>query len=423
MAAANRTPTPNRPTAVLVDAYSTGNFLPPAFDRLGVDVVHVRSTPEPIAGMLAPDLGAYRSSLVCGDPAATAARLAALDPIAVGAGQEPGVPLADELSERLGLPTNGTALSAARRDKFEMIEALRRAGVRCADQVRASDAADAVAWAERRGAYPVVVKPLASSGTDGVEICADAGQVRDAAEAVLGSRTVYGEPNTAVLVQSYLAGTEYVVDMVCCRGARYTCGIWRSQKRLLGTRNTYDLELLVAPEEDVVADLIAYVGGALDALGIDHGPAHAEVIVTERGPTLIEVGARLAGHLDPGFHDECLGGNQADLTALAYTSPETFLRERAGRRYTRRLAAGVYASPTEQDGVVERIDWTVVKEIENLPGVYGVLLKLREGDRIRPTVDLRTSTMRVYLRAGTEEAMARDYRLVRELKDRVFQVG
>ncbi|WP_242903425.1 ATP-grasp domain-containing protein [Actinomadura terrae] len=417
MAAANRTPPPTRPTAVLVDASSIGSFLPSAFDRLGVDVVHVRST---IAGT---GLAAYRPSLLCADPAATAARLAALDPIAVGAGQEPGVPLADELSERLGLPTNGTALSAARRDKFEMTEALRRAGVRCAEQVRASNAPEAVAWAESRGAYPVVVKPLASSGTDGVEICADADQVRDAAETVLRSRTVYGEPNTAVLVQSYLAGTEYVVDMVCCRGARYTCGVWRSQKRLLGTRNAYDLELLVAPDEDVVADLIPYVGSALDALGIDHGPAHAEVIVTPDGPTLIEAGARLASHLDPGFHDECLGGNQAALTALAYTSPETFLRDRAGRRYTRLLAAGVYATPTTQDGVVARIDWTVVKQIENLPGVYGVLLKLREGDRIRPTVDLRTSTMRVYLRAETDEAMMRDYRLVQDLKDHVFQLS
>lgn len=35
-----------RPTGVLVDAYSTGNFLPAAFDRLGVDVVHLRSTPS-----------------------------------------------------------------------------------------------------------------------------------------------------------------------------------------------------------------------------------------------------------------------------------------------------------------------------------------------------------------------------------------
>jgi biotin carboxylase len=412
----------NRSVAVLVDAYTTGNYLPPAFARLGVDVVHVQSTPELMQSMLGPDLSAYRANLVGTDPAATAAELADLHPIAVVAGQEPGVSLADELSERLGLASNGTALSSARRDKYDMIEALRRAGVRCTDQFKSDNAEAIVAWAERAGRYPVVVKPLASAATDGVAICADAEQVRKAAEAVLNSETIYYETNREALVQSYLAGTEYVVDMVSCQGRRYACGVWAYQKRLLGTHNIYDREVALPAGESPVPQLIAYVDTALDALGIRFGPTHAEVIVTPDGPTLVEVGARLAGNMHPGFHDECLGANQADLTALAYCRPQEFLDGYAGHGYTKIREASVYTAPTEFDGIVQHVDQVVVDEIERLDTVYGLNVKIKAGGRIRPTVDLYTSTLRVFMAGDSTEDVLRDYHRIQDLKDRVYQL-
>ncbi len=412
-----------RPVAVLVDAYTSGNYLPPAFDRKGVDVVHVQSTPELMSSMLAPDFDAYRAHLVLGTPQSTADELAAtFAPVAVVAGQEPGVPLADDLSERLGLASNGTAQSAARRDKYEMIEALRSAGVRCAEQFKSDDAEAIVDWAAQHGTFPVVVKPLSSAATDGVAVCASIEQVRKAAEAVLGTRTIYGDLNTEVLVQSYLAGEEYVVDMVSCQGQRYTCGVWQYQKRLLGTHNIYDREVSLPPEAQPVPELIAYVNSALDALGIQFGPTHAEVILTPEGPALVEVGARLAGHIHPGFHDEALGANQADLTALAYARPAEFLAEYAGRAYRKLRAAAVYTAPTELDGIVDSVDQGVVEEIENLETVYGLNVKIKPGGRIRPTVDLYTSTLRVFMSGACEEDLLRDYRRIQELKDRVFRL-
>ena len=90
------------PVAVIVDGYSTGNFLPPAFARLGVQVVHVQSTAELNPSTLLPDLSMYVDNVVCADSAAldaTVEALRAYAPVAVLAGQEPGVPLADALSE------------------------------------------------------------------------------------------------------------------------------------------------------------------------------------------------------------------------------------------------------------------------------------------------------------------------------------
>jgi len=405
---------------VLVDSYTTGNYLPPAFARLDADVVHVRSTPELLTSMVGPDLSQYRADAGYGTAAELAQRLAEYRPVAVLAGQEPGVPLADALAEQLGLPGNGTAQSSARRDKYEMIESLRRAGVRCADQLKSADKAEVLAWVAERGEYPVVVKPLNSAATDGVEICSDAEQVAAAVDAILGSKTIYEELNREVLVQSFLAGEEYVVDMVSVDGHRYTCGVWRYQKRLLGTHNIYDLEFALDDTDPVVDALIEYVDSALTALGIVQGATHAEVIVTPQGPTLVEVGARLAGNMHPGFHDLALGANQADVTALAYLRPQEFLDRFGDSRYTKRREAAVYTAPTTLDGTVASIDETVVKKIEDLDAVFGMNVKIKPGGRIRPTVDLYTSTLRVFLQAASAEELDQDYRQIEAVKDDVY---
>ncbi|MFH8757253.1 ATP-grasp domain-containing protein [Streptomyces atroolivaceus] len=412
----------SRPVAALVDAYTTGNHLPPAFAKLGVDVVHVQSTPELMTSMRLPDLTAYRAVVPYGTPAETAARLAEFAPIGVVAGQEPGVPLADELSELLGLPGNGTALSSARRDKYEMIEALRRAGVRCADQFKSDSAEELVSWAERRGEYPVVVKPLSSAATDGVAICGSAEDVRKAAEAVLGTVNIFHERNDEVLVQSFLQGEEYMVDFVSHGGQRYACGIWQYHKRLKGTHRIYDRDSILPPQSGPAPEIIAYMHEVLDALGIQYGPTHAEIIVTPEGPALVEVGARLSGGVVPGFHDVCLGGNQADITALACARPQEFLDRYAGRTYRKLTEATWVLTATDLDGVVEELDQSVIAEIEALPSVHTFVPKLGPGKRIRPTVDLYTATLAVHLCDRSAEVLERDYERIQQLKDRVYRL-
>ncbi|MFD4551626.1 ATP-grasp domain-containing protein [Streptomyces sp. NPDC058466] len=414
-------------TAVIVDGYSTGTFLPPAFARLGVEVVHVHSTAEPMASMLAPDPAAYRDHFHCPDEAAleqTVQALAKLRPVAVLAGQEPGVPLADALSERLGLATNGTARSMARRDKYEMAETLRAAGIHCARQLKSSDPAQLADWAEREASYPVVVKPLSSASTDHVYRCHDAAEVAAAAGAVLDSTDIFDRRNTEALVQSFLSGTEYIVDTVSVDGERFVCGVWEYEKRVVpGGRNIYDLDVLLDPDQAPVPELIAYVDTVLDALGIRHGPAHAEVIMTPDGPALVEIGARLNGNLNPGFHDVCLGANQADLTALAYTRPEEFRSRYAGRVYTKRQAAAVHNARTERSGVVESVDQAAVDRITALPSVHLMSVKLGPGKVVRPTTDLLSSPLRIFMTAPDLDTVRADHHAMAELTDAVYRLA
>lgn len=413
--------TQRRPVVVLVDAYTSAQYLAPQFRALGADVVHVQSTAEFMPSMPAPDLSGYRASITHDHLDSTVARLREFDPVCVIPGQEPGVELADALSERVGGVTNGTALSAARRDKHLMIETLRAAGLHCADQLKSGDIDEVVDWARHR--MPVVVKPLKSAAGDHVYVCRTTEEVRDAAKTVLSSETIYGESNEDVLVQSYLDGVEYVVDMVSCRGERYLCGVWSYEKKLLPNgRNIYHHDRLVASDETPVPAIVSYVDRALTALGVDHGPTHAEVIVTAGGPALVEVGARIAGNMHPGFHDRCLGGNQATITAVAYLDPDRFLAEYAGRTYAKLLDAVCVTTSTTLSGVVDRIDTAVVAEIRNLETVYGLDLKLEPGQVITPTVDLYSSTMRIFQCSRDRAALERDQDRIEDLKDRVYRL-
>ncbi|MFF4104207.1 ATP-grasp domain-containing protein [Streptomyces sp. NPDC001903] len=413
----------DHPLVVLVDAYGTGRHLRAAFAGLGAEVVHLSSTPEPLKSLKAPDLSGYTKALVAADPVETAGRLAALRPAAVVAGQEPGVPLADVLSEMLGLPTNGSALSAARRDKYRMIEAVRKAGVRCARQFRSDDVDAVEAWAREEGGRPVVVKPLAASGSQGVSICTDPARVRAAAEEILGTVTMYGETNVEVLAQSYLEGTEYIVDTVSCRGERYNAGVWRYDKRRRGAHNVPHRNLLVPPDDPVVAELTSYTHDVLEALGIEFGAAHAEVMMTADGPALVEIGARMGGTMNPDFDAGCFGADQARASALAWLRPEEFAEEFAGRTYRRLREALVYHAATDLAGVVASVDATVLQRIEEVESVRALTLKTGPGDRIRPTVDLPSSPLTVHMAHADASALARDQARVQDLSKEVFRLA
>jgi biotin carboxylase len=413
----------NRPVAVLVDGYTAGSYLPPAFAKQGADCVHVQSTLELYKSMPAPNFGVYDATIIHEDMAKTIAQLAKYPAVCVVAGMEPGVLLADELSDAMGLPTNGASSASQRRDKYEMIEALRCAGLHCARQFKSSDVTAIVSWAERDGPYPFVVKPLDSAATDGVQVCQNAAEVYQAAQHVLTTKNIYDRVNKEALIQSFLSGSEYVVDMVSYAGARYAIGVWKYNKRIVsGTRNIYDTERLMSPDESPVPELISYVNAALDALNVRFGPSHAEVIVTPKGPALVEVGTRMAGNMNPEFHDHCAGANQADLTALAFLSPAQFLQRYGGRTYQKHREAQCYLAATELSGIVERVDEGVVDEIRELETVFGLNVKVKPGDLIRPTVDLFTSTLRIFMAGDSYQDILRDYGRLQGLKDRVFVV-
>jgi hypothetical protein len=141
----------------------------------------------------------------------------------------------------------------------------------------------------------------------------------------MGRRNRLGLINDAVIVQEFVAGTEYIVDTASHDGHHRVAAIWRYRQP--GSRHFgYDAIELLPATGDTQETLVDFTQRVLDALGIRYGPAHCELMWVDDAPVLIEIGARAHGGISPGVSRRCSGRGQLELTLDAYLDPERFLR-------------------------------------------------------------------------------------------------
>ncbi|HVB45335.1 MAG TPA: ATP-grasp domain-containing protein [Streptosporangiaceae bacterium] len=398
----------------IVDPFSTGAHLQAEFAARGWPSVAVLSTPG-IPGIFGALQHADRYLEVITGPD-TEQVVAALRRFPVSAaipGCETGVPFADELAERLGLPGNGTARSASRRDKQAMAKALVRHGVRAPQTIAAADPESMVRWADERDLWPIVVKPPASAGSDGVTFCATPAEARAAFGRLHRRSHRYGGRNDVVLAQELLAGQQFMVNTVSVNGDHYVAEIWEDTRRPVGGGVAYELEKLVTPGVEPQEALARYVSQVLDALGIAWGPAHSEVMLTDSGPVLIETGARTQGAFLLDSVRAATGHNHVTLTVDCYTDPGR-LAALIGRPYPVRRQLWVVALIAPYDGHLATDG--AVAELYGLPTLHDVIGDLSPGRPVSRTVDLNTAPAGLYLIADDAAELHRDYARIRHLE-------
>ncbi|MGW6704155.1 ATP-grasp domain-containing protein [Streptomyces sp. NPDC054956] len=403
----------------IVDGFSSGAGLARELRELGHACISVLSGPEvPEVYRNSYDRSLFTVELF--DSETLAAELKELAPDFVIAGAESGVNLADELSERLGLLTNGSRLSPARRDKYLMAQTVRAAGLRTAEQYRTSDPTKAAEWARSLDVFPVVVKPLNSCGADSVVFCSTPEEVFRAADGILGRVNQIGLENEEVLVQFFLSGTEYIVNTVSRDGQAFVCDIWRCRKeRVEGAGYISCLEELLPRDGDLQDALAEYALGVLDALGIRHGPAHFEIMMTQDGPVLIEVGSRLQGATHPASIRGALGTDQLALTIEAYLEPERLLARAGGRyRASKAMYHGFMVSPVGG----KLTDLPRMDELRALETFVHSTMRARVGGAIDRTIGLFTSPGVVDFVHEDPQKVAADYAAFRAMEARGFYV-
>ncbi|OBK50364.1 ATP-grasp domain-containing protein [Mycobacterium sp. 1081908.1] len=404
---------------VLVDTYAAiGTELAQGFRSLGYTPLRVQSTAEvPVALRGQPDRYPYDVDIVHrGDLSETLARLSPFRPVAVVAGTEPGVELADALSEALhpvtGAPTNGTALSPARRDKFLMIERIKQQGLRGARQTLVDDADQLRNWHNGIGGT-VVVKPLRSAGNDGVTWCRTPDDSVRAFRRLNGRDNVLAHRNDGVVAQECLVGAEYTVDTVSRDGEHHVCDIWETYR--IDANGVPDLLVawrLLPAIGDLQDELVAYAFEVLDALGIRHGPAHAEIKMTSDGPCLVEVGARIAGAGLPECARLATGRSQVDWTVDAYARPDRFARNCGGPyRLHRHVARTTMVAPRR--GTL--VSYRGLEAIKGLDSFYDMRVRVNPGEHLPLTTNDLTYPVWITLLHEVGEAVARDLWTLRYL--------
>jgi hypothetical protein len=296
---------------VIVDTFSTGLYLAYLCHLKGYRIISLTSGDiQSLAGMIPEGLNftfvesiSYPSNL---DEAAAVevlvAQLSALPwPIKVILpGAETGVELADQLSSHFGLRTNGTSQSEARRNKYVMGETVRSAGIRAVKQLQSRTWSEIAAFlAEwQPSPYRVIVKPMDSAGSDDVTLCRSEEEVQRAFGHILGKVNGLGLVNESVLVQEYLEGQEYVIDMVSRDGEHKLVGIWEYDRRPANGASFVchgQWHRTISDNPDYYGQLVEYEKKVCTALGIRNGPSHGEVKWYKEAPILVEVGSRCHG--------------------------------------------------------------------------------------------------------------------------------
>ncbi|MGW1196711.1 ATP-grasp domain-containing protein [Streptomyces sp. NPDC002536] len=404
------------PTVAIVDPFSTGAALAEEFAARGWRSVAVISRPDLPEGLLSTARWEHfdRRIPFAEDLDATVAELRAENVAAVVAGTEIGVETADELAERLGLEGNGTELSRCRRDKFAMAERLRSQGLDAADGILTGDVEELAEWFRARGGSPVVVKPVASAGSDSVTFCTTETEVREAFGRIHGRPDQIGGHNAEVLGQELLTGDQYFINTVSHDGRHHVCEIWHDVRRpISGHSLAYDLERLMPARGPVQDVLTAYVLKVLDALGIRYGAGHSEVMLTERGPVLIETGARMQGTILPSGPKAGTGHNVVTRSVDCYAATELF-EELPDRPYELAREVRVVSLIVPFDGT---IDGELAQEIFALPTLHGIQGRIEGGQAVQRTVDLFTSPASVYLISDDIDQLEQDYLRLRKLEE------
>ncbi|NET73439.1 MAG: ATP-grasp domain-containing protein [Sphaerospermopsis sp. SIO1G2] len=401
---------------VVVDGYSTGRFLPLEFKKYGINCVHVQSTRD-IPQFFKPSFHANHfidSIIYERDIEKILQSLSKFDIAFVIPGCDLGVELADVLSEKLGLPSNGTKYSSARRNKFEMGEVIRDFGIRAVNQIKSANLEEILSWVKDTQEWPVVLKPTSSVCTDNVIFCDCEDDVISAFKRIVGNINACGIKNNEVLAQEFLSGTEYIVNTVSVAGEHYVTDIWQYGKLdMPGYSKIYDFLEILPLDGRVQKELSKYTKQVLDALRIQFGACHSEVMMTDNGPVLIETNARLMGVIIPEVVSKAIQSNHVEQTVKSYVEPEIF-KTIINQPLSERKNLLIVILISEIEGKIKSISH--IDKIRNLPSFCDMKLQLEKDKPIKKTVDLVSSPGYIFLVHENPEVIQQDYQTIRHLE-------
>ena len=261
---------------------------------------------------------------------------------------ESHVMAAARVRERCGIPGSSVESTYLCRDKPAMKEALRKAGVPCAQSIGSSDVAEIKDFAARVG-FPLVVKPRDAAGASGTYRCDDAGQLNDALV------TCGVDKGRSVAVEEFIEGHEGFYDTISINGRVVHDFVSHYYPNVLEAMRTRWIspQFIATNRIDAVGsyDEVKAMGQkVIETLGIGTSATHMEWFFGPKGLKFSEIGCR-----PPGVRawDLYAAGNEIDIyrewaMAVVHGKPS--------RPLTRRYSAGIIALRPECDGHIRGYD-------------------------------------------------------------------
>ncbi len=400
---------------VIVNPTSSGSELAPAFAKKNVPAIAVclKSTSKSDHAGFAGRIQAENFLEVYDNDRNLLDKIRRLNPRAIIAGNEAGVPLADQLAASLTpLFANKSELSKARYHKALMQEALEKAGIPCIRTLNTANPDEVAAWLVEYNLThaALIVKPPASAGSDKVYHISPGGDWRTPFDYILATpAALMSRHNETAIVQEQVSGIEFAVDTVSAAGKHSLAHLIRYQKfSAQGRKTVFDYTEFVDFSPEKHGELVAYAGRCLDALGIRWGAAHSEIMLTANGPRLIETGARMCGGPVLGFARAATGSSQVERVVEAYLEGEI-----SSRVYKLKQTVVPVFLAASISGILRNVE--VLDKLKGLSTHLATHVWSRNGEQVQRTINF-DSTLGIVALAGERNAVFADYKRVREVE-------
>ena len=199
--------------------------------------------------------------------------------------------------------------------------------------------------------FPCVVKPVSLSGSRGV-IRAD--HINELSAAIVRVQRILERENPhldrSILIEKFIEGHEYAIEGVLCSGEFQCLAIFDKPDPLDGPY--FEETIYLTPPDirnDLKTDIVKTIAMACRAIGLTHGPIHAECRVNSKGVWVLEVAPRTIG-------GQC--GRLFEL-ALGLSLEEVIMSNALGHSACVKndgQAAGVMMIPVPGPGVLRRLE-------------------------------------------------------------------
>jgi formate-dependent phosphoribosylglycinamide formyltransferase (GAR transformylase) len=310
----------------------------------------------------------------------------------------------------LGLPGHPPEAADICRDKYLSRERLRQCGLRVPAFFRFSVSDDARGPVDRVP-YPCVLKPLALSGSRGVIRANNSEEFFTAFERI---RALLKSPDVSVLreetsnfiqVEEYVDGVEIAVEALMDRGRLRILAIFDKPDPLTGPY--FEETIYVTPsrlpghtQQQVALTLAA----AVRALGLYHGPLHAELRISggDASPEVwvMEVAARPIG----GLCSKALRF-RIPLVDDNVSLEEVLIRLALGADVSRiqpdRSASGVMMIPIPAEGFYRDVYHLELAMAQ--PAIFAINITAKTGQKLVPLPEGSSYLGFIFARASTPE--------------------
>lgn len=258
--------------------------------------------------------------------------------------------------------------------KSHMRNRLKQCGVPIPKYFVAEDEASFLAAVAALG-WRAIVKPADNAGSRGVTLLDLKGEALGAyAYSKENSR------NGTVMVEEVMSGPEVSVEALVIEGKPHILAV--TDKHI--TPPPYFVELAHCEpgmlDEATLEAVKAVAAQAIIAIGIENAPAHVEIKVTENGPKIVELAARLGG--------DCITSRLVPLST-GIDMVEASLRLALGEKpdiapkWQRGAAIHFLHAQEGQEGTLAEI--AVPENCVGIPGVEEIRLYKKPGDSVRGT--------------------------------------